>query len=281
LKALKKAIIHIITLLLSVTAISCADNADKQSGTSQSKGDKSLQSESLSSASEQSTTPSAAESEIDESIFESIITESLAESIAESITESRTESQIPAESQTTSQTTSEDSKDITKNPTKEFVMMYQTDPKYANHPYGNETVGGYACGPSVMAVIIKNLTGADVDPVTMSDWSYANGHYAAGIGSYYTLMPAAAKNWGLECKTYYSFDKAFLRKTLESGQMVLVVMGPGTFTYSGHFMILRGFDENGMLIIADTQSEKKTNKVWDFDFIYSELKKGSPIWTFK
>ena len=230
-------------------------------------------------------------SEIEQSITESVADQS---DIVESKPESEIEVGKPSESviensrpkvevsQATSQTTSQDGdKTVVKNPPKEFVMMYQNDPMYADHPYGNETVGGYACGPATMAVIIKNLTGANVDPVTMSDWSYTNKHYAAGIGSYYTLMPAAAKKWGLDCKVYYSFDKAFLRKTLESGQMVLVVMGPGTFTYSGHFMILRGFDENGMLLIADTQSVKKTTKAWDFDFIYSELKKGSPIWTFK
>ena len=175
---------------------------------------------------------------------------------------------------------SEPVKSSTKFTGSDFIVMYQSDPIYASHPYGYETVGSHGCGPSTMAVIIRNLTGADVTPVTMADWSYSKGYYAKGVGSYHALIPAAAKNWGITSEAYYTYSKQFIREQLENGRLILVVMGPGTFTRSGHYMILRGFDADGKVVIADTQSPIRTSKTWDFDFIYSELKKGSPLWIF-
>lgn len=190
------------------------------------------------------------------------------------------ESEVSEVFETSEPDVSEPIKQSTKFTENDFFVMYQSDPIYASHPYGYETVGSHGCGPSTMSVIIKNLTGADVNPVTMSDWSYEKGYYAKGVGSYHALIPAAAKNWGIKSEAYYTYNKQFIREQLESGKLMLVIMGPGTFTRSGHYMILRGFDSDGKLIIADTQSPVRTSQTWDFDLIYSELKKGSPLWVF-
>ena len=48
-----------------------------------------------------------------------------------------------------------------------------------------------------MSIVVSTLTGTNVDPVEMAQWSYENGYYCPGGGSYHSLIPKAAEHWGL------------------------------------------------------------------------------------
>ena len=79
----------------------------------------------------------------------------------------------------------------------EVVYYNQLDERYANKPYGTDNIGGYGCGPTAMAMVVSSLTDDLVDPVEMAKWSYDNGYWCSGSGSYHALIPAAAEAWGL------------------------------------------------------------------------------------
>ena len=59
-------------------------------------------------------------------------------------------------------------------------------------------------------------------------------------------------------------------------------MWPGHFTASGHFIVLRGLDEDGKVVVADPSSQKRSEVSWDFQLIVDEAaeKAGAngPFW---
>ena len=59
-------------------------------------------------------------------------------------------------------------------------------------------------------------------------------------------------------------------------------MGSGTFTTSGHFIVLRGVTVDGKVLIADPYSYSFSQREWDLSPIMQEAKRsagaGGPFW---
>lgn len=55
-------------------------------------------------------------------------------------------------------------------------------------------------------------------------------------------------------------------------------MGPGEFTSEGHFIVLAGIDENGKIIVNDSNSKINSSKKWDIDVFMKETKN---LWSFE
>ena len=79
----------------------------------------------------------------------------------------------------------------------QVVYYNQLDERWADEPYGQDKIGTHGCGPTSMSIVVSTLTGTNVDPVEMAQWSYENGYYCPGGGSYHSLIPKAAEHWGL------------------------------------------------------------------------------------
>lgn len=79
----------------------------------------------------------------------------------------------------------------------QVVYYNQLDKRYAHKPYGTDDIGTYGCGPTCMAMVVSSLTSETVDPVEMARWAYENGYWCSRSGSYHSLIPGAAKEWGL------------------------------------------------------------------------------------
>lgn len=164
------------------------------------------------------------------------------------------------------------------------VMYYsQVDVRWANSAYGTDQIGTHGCGPTTMAMVISTLTSEIVDPVAMSQWSYANGGFAAGQGSNHSLIPNAATAWGLPVQGVSKTDNPqLIVNALTSGQLVVAIMGPGNFTTSGHFIVLRGITSHGNILVADPASQTRSNQEWDLSLIINESRNGAaaggPFW---
>lgn len=163
----------------------------------------------------------------------------------------------------------------------EVVYFNQLDKRYADKPYGTDNIGGYACGPTSMAIVVSSLTSDTVDPVEMSKWAYENGYWCSKSGSYHTLIPGAAKAWGLPVEGCTASEPQRIVDALSKGKLVVALMTKGHFTKSGHFIVLRGA-QDGQILVADPASYNRSQKLWDLSIVLSEASKragaGGPFW---
>lgn len=164
----------------------------------------------------------------------------------------------------------------------EVVYYNQLDERYANKPYGTDNVGRYGCGPTSMAIVISSLTSDLIDPAQMAVWSYQNGYWCSGSGSYRSLIPDAAKVWGLPVEGCGKKSSQKLVDALSSGKLVVAIMNKGHFTEGGHFIVLRGVTADGQIMVADPASRKRSNMLWDLSLIVDEASNntanGGPFW---
>lgn len=161
------------------------------------------------------------------------------------------------------------------------VYFSQMDERYAGKAYGTDTIGGYGCGPTAMAMVVSSLTADMVDPVEMAGWSYENGYWCKGSGSYHALIPAAAAGWKLPVSGCSASEPQRILDALSEGKLVVAIMGKGHFTSSGHFIVLRGV-KDGLILVADPASYTRSEQTWELSLILKEAGKnagaGGPFW---
>ncbi len=163
----------------------------------------------------------------------------------------------------------------------EVVYFNQLDQRYANQPFGTDNIGGYGCGPSSMAIVVSSLTDEIVDPIAMAKWAYENGGWCKGQGSYHSLIPNAAKAWGLNVEGCKASEPQRILDALSQGKLVVALMSRGHFTTTGHFIVLRGV-QDGKILVADPASTSRSQKAWDLSIILNEAGHragaGGPFW---
>ena len=163
----------------------------------------------------------------------------------------------------------------------DVVYFNQLDERYANQPYGTDHIGGYGCGPTSMAIVVSSLTSETVDPAQMTRWAYEHGYWCSKSGSYHTLIPGAAQAWGLSVEGCTASEPQRILDALADGKLVVALMTKGHFTKSGHFIVLRGVQDEKILV-ADPASYRRSQKAWDLSIILNEASRragaGGPFW---
>ena len=163
----------------------------------------------------------------------------------------------------------------------EVVYFNQKDERWANKPYGTDNIGGYGCGPTAMSIVVSSLTDDLVDPEEMAEWAYENGGWCSKSGSYHSLIPNAAKAWGLSVEGCTASEPQRILDALSEGKLVVAIMTKGHFTSGGHFIVLRGV-QDGQILVADPASYRRSEKLWDLSIILNEASKragaGGPFW---
>lgn len=163
----------------------------------------------------------------------------------------------------------------------EVVYFNQLDERWANKPYGTDNIGGYGCGPTSMSIVVSSLTDDIVDPIEMAKWAYENGGWCKGQGSYHSLIPNAAKAWGLPVEGCTAAEPQRILDALSQGKLVVALMSKGHFTTTGHFIVLRGV-KDGQILVADPASTSRSQKAWDLSIILNEAGHragaGGPFW---
>ena len=163
----------------------------------------------------------------------------------------------------------------------EVVYFNQLDKNYADKPYGTDNIGEYGCGPTAMSIVVSSLTNKTVNPITMAKWAYENGYWCKGSGSYHSLIPGAAKAWGLSVEGCGISEGQKIVDALSNGKLVVAIMSRGHFTKSGHFIVLRGV-KDGKILVADPVSRFRSEQQWDLSIILNEASSraaaGGPFW---
>lgn len=164
---------------------------------------------------------------------------------------------------------------------REVRYFNQTEAPWAEMPFGSDTIGPYGCGPTAMAMAIASLTCIPSDPGQMAQWAYESGYWARRSGSYLSLISGAAQAHGLPVRALPRSAEA-VRTALLEGCLVVALMGPGHFTGSGHFILLRGLTLTGQVLVADPASRERSLTPWELSLILDELSAstahGAPLW---
>lgn len=170
---------------------------------------------------------------------------------------------------------------LTGGPVK-VVCYLQSDERWGQLKYGSDRISTHGCGPTAMAMVVSSMTDTVILPQDMAQWAVDHGHWARRSGSYHSIVIDAATFFGLDAKSYPLRNTDALREELMSGNLFVALMGPGHFTQSGHFIILRGVTLSGDILVADPGSLDRSLTAWDAQLIFDELSKstasGSPLW---
>lgn len=163
-----------------------------------------------------------------------------------------------------------------------ITYFAQNDPEWKDKLYGTDPIGVYGCGPTTLAMVINSFGLAQTDPSIMSRYCVANGYWAKESGSYHSIVQGVSLAFGANCSAPNSLDTNELITRLKGNEIAIALMGPGHFTKTGHFIILRGVTEENKILIADPISRTNSLKEWDAELITKELSmsrsNGAPLW---
>ncbi len=149
---------------------------------------------------------------------------------------------------------------------------------------GVDRMGRYGCGPVTIAMLVNSFADnrSAVTPIDVADWAVENNEYAIHGGSYHSLIPNALAYYGLNCESVQERTPEKVRELLKTGHVLIALMGKGSLTDVGHFVIITQNAPDGGIMIADPAKFGNCQKSWDLNLIIKELKAaydaGGPLW---
>ena len=163
------------------------------------------------------------------------------------------------------------------------VSYLQKDARWKSKPYRvtgeQSTIGSAGCGPTCAAMVISTITGKTVTPVDTCAWSIRHGYKALNQGTYYSYFVPQLKAYGIQCKQMlgsriltqpqHSIHEQ-VKRYLSQGYYVIALMGPGTWTKSGHFVLV--WDWDSKVRICDPASTRVERLNGDLDTFRREVR---------
>lgn len=148
--------------------------------------------------------------------------------------------------------------------------LQQWDSNWGWYKYGENVIAINGCGPTALSMVISGLTGnKSITPIKIAKYSDKHGFHEVA-GTNWNLMVEGARKYGINGwkidNSKEEFEKAF-----KNGNPIICSMGPGYFTKEGHFIVIAGI-KDGKLVINDPNSIKRSNKLWNYDDIKSQIK---------
>ena len=159
----------------------------------------------------------------------------------------------------------------------DFPLFLQWDPRWGYQTYGSGSCIGLAgCGPTCLSMALFYLTrNESLTPDKIAEYSMENGYYVEGTGTAWALMEDVPKLYGIKV-TKLSAEESNIRAILDNGGVVICSVGRGEFTTSGHYILIYGYDSEG-LIINDPNCIARSSKRWIFSDIRWQIKN---IWAY-
>lgn len=149
---------------------------------------------------------------------------------------------------------------------------------------GSDPIANYGCGPTTVAMIANSFAEKKkaVTPQEVAEWAYDNKLYAKGEGSYHSLIRKGLESYGLEVESVTDRSEENVRSVLNQGHVIVALMGPGTLTDNGHFIVIARNAAGGDVMIADSADFENCKQTWPLKQLLKELKgpdnDGGPLW---
>lgn len=143
--------------------------------------------------------------------------------------------------------------------TTEVPLYFQTD--YPNNLFGGGTIANNGCGITCLAMVATYLTEHEYLPDELA-------RYFGGVAeNNIERLEKGADAMQLPWERMANFHKAM--EALREGKIVIALMGwDSIFTDTQHFILLTGFNEDGLITVHDPNEANYTK--WDLERAFQE-----------
>lgn len=161
--------------------------------------------------------------------------------------------------------------DLTEEASMDSVPLFvQWDKRWGYEKYSGNFFAASGCGPTTLSMVVVYLThNREASPIAVAKYSKEAGYSVDGSGSSWTLISEGCRHYGVKAKTV-ALDESRMKAELDEGHPIVVNVGPGDFTDTGHFMVITGYDDEGFSI-NDPNSIEKSGKRWLFKIYHLRL----------
>ena len=162
--------------------------------------------------------------------------------------------------------------DLTEEASMDSVPLFvQWDKRWGYEKYSGNFFAASGCGPTTLSMVVVYLThNREASPIAVAKYSKEAGYSVDGSGSSWTLISEGCRHYGVKAKAV-ALDESRMKAELDAGHPIVVNVGPGDFTDTGHFMVITGYDDEGFSI-NDPNSIEKSGKRWLFKNISSQIR---------
>lgn len=162
--------------------------------------------------------------------------------------------------------------DLTEEASMDSVPLFvQWDKRWGYEKYSGNFFAASGCGPTTFSMVVVYLThNRDASPIAVAKYSKEAGYSVDGSGSSWTIISEGCRHYGVKAKTV-ALDESRMKAELDAGHPIVINVGPGDFTDTGHFMVITGYDDEGFSI-NDPNSIEKSGKRWLFKNISSQIR---------
>ena len=150
-------------------------------------------------------------------------------------------------------------------------LFLQWDPMWGYEQYGSGYLAVTGCGPTCLAMVGYHLTDSeDMNPLSIAQFAEDNGYYAKGYGSSWTLISEGAEKLGLTA-TELPLVKKKMVDALKNGNPIILAMGKGDFTTSGHYIVLTGWTGEAFTV-NDPNSRERSSQLWTYERLEKQIR---------
>lgn len=162
--------------------------------------------------------------------------------------------------------------DLTEEASMDSVPLFvQWDKRWGYEKYSGNFFAASGCGPTTLSMVVVYLThNREASPIAVAKYSKEAGYSVDGSGSSWTLISEGCRHYGVKAKAV-ALDESRMKAELDEGHPIVVNVGSGDFTDTGHFMVITGYDDEGFSI-NDPNSIEKSGKRWLFRNISSQIR---------
>lgn len=153
-----------------------------------------------------------------------------------------------------------------------YPLLLQWDKRWGYHPYGGYNVATSGCAPTCLAMVAFGLTrDEEITPDVVGDYAMKQKYYLPGTGTKWALLSEGAEQFGLHA-IFLERDEELIREKLADGMPIICSMKEGNFTAIGHFIVLTGLDEEGLVCVNDPNSLARSERRWKLSTVISQTK---------
>ena len=153
----------------------------------------------------------------------------------------------------------------------EIPYFLQWDERWGYMPYSGGLLGYTGCGPTNLAMVVLYLTGdKTVTPASVAEYAESAGYSVPGSGSSWTLISEGCEHYGIHAEEV-PMNEDRIKAKLDEGCLIIINVGPGDFTDSGHFITIIGYDRDGF-IINDSNSRTNSKKRWSYEQLSRQMR---------